>query len=1618
MTTTGNRPAAAQTEALLDAGLAPLAEPPADTATDEVRARRYTHPALPGRPVVRLAADTLAPAEDAAMRHFGFHEPETSDPLALTRPRGLGYPEWALVHDRGNANAALAAVRPMERAAKLAHARPGAAAEAFGEIAATLPHTHLAAFWEQAGRAFLAGGSPSQASIMFGRAREAERVYSIPVDEATRREAVLEFAFAGALSVKALAGYAADLARGYEPGAAYEQFRELALRRTLGGLPPWAEMPAQLRSLARAAGRDPAAEEARTLRELLEMPATASAPAGFWRKCRASLVALAAGDPAVRGLLLELFPTSETAGFHGWWLELLDDCGALADLADPAAGIPGGAAAWLSRMVGHVRSGREATPARLHELVPRIAGRLAADGVPVRVDGTRGRGAGPVELDLLDLCLAHAVPVAAPREGQRLGLDHWLHGEREAERRDLAAVAADARWSPLLVPAVRSYATSRKADALLGLPVLRPLATAYLDGLVDRLAGGGVGAARQTLEALGMSVSPSVLAGLPGRREALAAADYAQVLARTLRGGILDEYGWDALDEAARELLGTGQQRPELSAVSSWPVLTLCTPARAIAVDGSGRVAEHALRLPAGARKPTAVYTGGQFLVCYTVAGQTHMYWSSDPGTVISEPDSSLSYRWQNPWHRALGAAQLTAEGIRWAGGRALSPGERPDGADRYVLSDGATHWRVAGETGLEIDPVTGEEGRASLPAFLEDLPLRPGERLQLHSSTLAPLPEGGEGSPLGHADGLVGSAVLRGPTDTGGEAAYRIVGVDGRTAELSWSFPRGVVLSPWGVVRYPGGGELGILSGTNVVVLHASDGSGPLWDAHAGAYDDYTGQWGTPFVPDPVFWHHLRPRDTAASAVLRSATREQAARLLETARAEIGDDLSRTDTPITAKAVAELLGGDPHPGVLAGAAGTVVATAREVLRRDRFTRQMAVEPVREVRVNSHELGLALGGMVDKGSWPGHDTVGQIGHTHAFLTGAIDPDTAVDQPKAGLDWTELVGRIGGAAWRTLVPGVSESQRTALRGLLDTWSATCFADPEARLARGRVFVESGGAWYTAAVDPAAPDHRRVDLAVDIPAWDITQRYGRKGFVRRYVEIGSGDLPAPVGRTLVDREEPAFRWGTAAQLRALLDGLDAQGPLEWDLEAAGVLAERAGLSAGAAALLLAGWPKGRGWHADIYGAELRALLGLKTAEAQAAQDEMNGISGADLLDLYSAALPGTPEEIAALWRPGGLRELAERLAAAWVGRFGRRTPLPTETVVAAQALLGADGVHRRLELVRSPDEVGVLTEGGRSWLAVDDDGRVVLQHEGAPLDRVLASLGILLPWCYAELPPADPVRLGAPRALELLRERLADPELLVWAGHVRSGGERRSAFEAAFGPAPYRAPGGAELPEPCYDDGLTVLYAGRGEMRLWFRPALLGDDRRSRLLRAMVADHAWGGCLDSVDLLRRPGYGAMADRISAAGPDGDFDADPAACVPALVAETAAAHGIADDAARLYLQLLAVLEPTDRRVRAWNGWTAARHRKAEEQLVDRGLVVRAKRSRAGRSLFLPGGWVTAKSPNLPFETWKLPLYDLRTGNAGQPTGPLSRFLPLRPYPELFTAAAERVARGDGPE
>ncbi|PSK96762.1 hypothetical protein CLV63_11059 [Murinocardiopsis flavida] len=1616
--------------ALLDAGLAPLGSAPGG---EPVRARRYTHPALGDRPVVRLAGDTRSPAEDAVLGFFGFGAPAASAPLALGSPQGLGYPEWALVHDPANAGAALAAVDPLQRAARMARSRPGAAADAFTALAATLPHGHLPAFWEQAGRAFLAAESTGQAAAMFGRAREAEQVHALPVDEATRRDVFLEFAFAGALTVKALSGYAAELAGRYPPERAYTEFWELALRRTLGGLPPWAELPKQLRGLAAAAGHDPGGSADRALGELIELPATAAAAAGFWKGFRPALLRLAKADAGLRRTLLGLFPRSDANGFREWWLGLLDASGALDLVADPAADVPGGAAAWFARLSDYVQVGRWRMPAGLYALVPRVAGRLIADAVPVPID-KGGEHGGAVDADLLDACLAHGVPVVAPRALTRVNLTAWLAAQGGAPQRDLASAVADPAWRARLAAALAEHGEREGIDAFLAFPALAPLVGEHLTALIDGFAAGGWRNARRRIDRLESEIAGPALDAFGAQRDALAGADLAPVLGATLRAGVHDEYGWQALDDAARELVGDQPVRPPVHAAGTWPILTLCTSAKAIAVGPCGRVAEHTLRLPGGAVEPRAAYvpTGpvdargaapGEFLVAFRLANEWSFYWSHDPADIVKDHYAGL--RTMSDLHLSYGSGSPLAgpDGGRIETGHAIRPGDRGGRLlHRFhgLLFDGATVWR--GEFDRhpnEVDPATGAAGRTSLPAFLAAQPAGGAERLMPRYSTLAPLPAEAADSPLGAAGGLAGFAVFgdarpwheRGAGPTG----FRIVGADGAESRVALSGIRSSGgAKPFGHLAYPGGARHVLVHVDKGVELHAADGTGPLWRVGFG---DHLRRGPVRFVPEPMFWHFLRPRDPRASAVLRAVGDERARALLDAAIADLDARADREvpagSLPATEKLVEELLGADAHPAVADGVLDAVEGVAKVARRRTAFLTRGQREREAAPAFDPALLGKGLGDLVQaRGRLKNAEA--ELRRVAAFLGGELAPDAMTGHGDSGLNWAGLTGRIGAAAWLAALPSTGDGVREALTAFLRLWSTTPFADPAADLAFG-VVLRRG----KKAVFEAVDGRRRADVWESFFDRGLFDDRAEEGKLRYFIEVGTSGTPLPPhGDDIVLRRAAAdLRWGTAAQIGAVLDQVAAHGPIPWDPDAVGVLSERTGLGRGAAAQLLAGWPRGHSWAADFLGKDLRGILGVTAAEARIGQSELGQGGLGTRRDVLASVFPDPEAEIAALWRPGGMRTAAERIADAWVEQFGRKEPIAEATLaLAAGAGLGG-GLPAMLAALRAPESSAPLTTEARARLVGDSGSRPIVRYEDEATERlpdIVSTFAALIPWAYAELPVGDPVRAGIPAALRLLRARLADPGLLFKACFFHT--DKRIAD--LFGTEPYRAPGGAEIDGDVRDDGLTVAAAGRYDITLFMRPALLGHDARSTALRAATEQDPYGVRLPArIDLLRSDGFTAIAERVAAAGggTGAGCESDPAVAVPALAAEAAGHLGVSADAARLYLQYLALLEPTDANVKRWNGWTSARLRAAGRELADHGLVVSDKRARAGRSLFLPGGWLDAKAPNKPFEAAKCALYGLVTDTLGRPSGPHERFAVLRPLPEIFAQAwAERDRQG----
>ncbi|MEV5343255.1 hypothetical protein AB0K93_33000, partial [Streptomyces sp. NPDC052676] len=890
--------------ALLDAG---AILPPGTTDredADVLTVRTYTHPALDERTVVRLVPGTLGEAEDLAMDFLGLvRDPETAE-VGQVRRETLGFPAWALVNDPANGHHALALVKDVERLARQAKSRPGTAKEGFetlGErLGRAVPH-FLPTFYEQAARVFLQHENTTYAAAFFGKAREAERVHALAVDEERQRAVFLEFAFAGALTVKALKEHVKALSARLTPAEAWAQFRQLTVERCAAGMPPYASLPQDARALIKAAGLDRVTEECALVADLLASPAAVRAPASFWNTYRATLVTLAERQPSVRARLLEIMPTGlgRSTEDDEFWLTLLAETGADALLTGEAGTADGpdgqdgpdgvDAADWLSRWALYRKHGAAhsmRSPATL-ALVERMAPRLRAEGRPV--DIFSGRWQAGADLDLLDLCVAQGIPLALPAADQNvfLPLDQWLHETRPG-RRDLTAVAADPSCRRLLYAAVGNLSGHRPTPALLdglaGHPVLADVLREWLDDAAAELAGAttlpAAGAALERLRpfrAVAARISPEAVARV-------AAVDVAPLLGRTLRAGIPDELGWPALDEALRRLdAETRTDRDDsLTVQEAWPALILARRHKAIVVGPQGILLEHDLRLPVALdrwQRPSFRYTDGELLVMWWHDGKQYGYWSARPSEVFTLGGERLQ-RWYGGADAGETSIPLPGGG-RATGGRALHAGDTDLPPARPLLGDGTSYWRQ-GRQGrqqvwLEYDPATGTHARASLPAFLRSGIREGATLLQQHCSVL-PLQPGLEHSPFG-TDGTVLGRWVR--SEGEGDEARTTVGTpDGRSVTVPTAHGRmpGV---PLGALRLPGGAEPVAVALHRQIAFFTADGDGDGGVRETGRVTVLSrgGEFaaGTRLVPPVDFWHALRPRDEAASALLRALSDAQA---------------------------------------------------------------------------------------------------------------------------------------------------------------------------------------------------------------------------------------------------------------------------------------------------------------------------------------------------------------------------------------------------------------------------------------------------------------------------------------------------------------------------------------------------------------------------------------------------------------------------------------------------------------------------------------------------------------------------------------------------------------------
>ncbi|WP_031049498.1 hypothetical protein [Streptomyces sp. NRRL F-5650] len=1637
----------AKAEELLRAG----AVLPPGTTTGGDRAvpvftRAYRHPGLDDRVVVRLTpADPYAqePAGDGG-GFLGLLPAGEPVEVGVGQHRAMGFPEWVLVRHPADGHLAMSLVEEMDKIARTVRSRPKRARAAYESaaerLAGSVPH-FLPTFYEEAGRVFLAAGQKAYASQMFVNARKAETAHALPFDEARMDAVFLEFALADAVPTKVLSTYAKGLASRVPAATAFRHLRGLFVRLAAHGVAPSSPGASDLRKLAKAAaGKDALAEETAYLREVLPLPGTLKAPPGWWKAHLAALRELTRREPAVRGTLLGLLPAEWEQDDLGQWLGLLEKTGATGGLCDPAQPAetrsPDGTAGWTRRFLRLCRTdeGRLAPP-ELYPLVDRLADTL-------RAELHAGGGALPPpvsDVDLLDQLLALRIPVGDPEERPGLDLQAWAARD---ERRDLLALAADSRFRAAFRRGCPSYEREgidrRTVTRLAESPGGRPMLAEWVAEVGRRYLTAELGE-------FALRNGPlQTLAWLPG--EVLATAEQevrdalstgmAPNLARALRGGILDELGWPAWEEAVGTPASPEDARSTLVS-EAWPHLIVFRDGRARVIGAEGTVLSHEMRLPPPSERsgPEARYVDGGLLVFWKGISSSSFtgslgYWYA-PETGASPPtevDGDVNSPYPCHANERGGTNGMRATSLplpgggRATGGRVLRRGDTHVPHGRPVIGDGTSYWvwvrdwsDARNSAWFAYDPAAGTVGERDEPDwFTQGLRAAP-EGSTLGTAWLLPAPDLVPGPVSAPVDGVLGWRVLTLP-----DGSQRGEDLSGRTVVV----PPRVGGSPEHALVFPGTDRVVTVMRWSTEVQLRDAGGAVLAhvDGHqtAGPFSA-----GTPLLPPLRYWPLLSPRDPQGSAALRRAGDDTAAALLAAALAEAPGIAAEDRDPVLAP-VRTLLPEVGHEALRQGITGLARFAAEQqrtldaaLARLDTAVRGATPEQPRPA-VGDRLLASALNGagLTERDARWYFDFRHDLFELPQLVARSMKapPAPAEHGPLKHLNAVALPELPAVVALRAASEATVEEHRQALGAFLDELDAQglteldpghwrrvhlalephAFDSPGARPWKGTVLDLGGGAFLV------FPD-----------AWyQFVREYGDHEIKGRHYGAlhhdPSGRFETPAPFTPVSAEpfvpEPARAPGWAAALRA---ELAERGPAPWRPEAADEFARLTGVTPTTARIILAGVPQIDDKRTSVPSATLKAI-GVKAADARVSKEELRSLDSAALRAVVAALLPTEPSR---LWTHG---PDAARAAAVWNERLGRRTPLPEDVL--------HDAVRSIEPVGWAPAEAlrGFVDLAGEPRLTTDltwSFGDYYLETaEKTPRfdSSVLKGSVALAAWLAHRLPSGDPIRATLPGVLTALRERLAHPGLLLaldrrgidWEAFRRAAGEPTETghgFErygavavSTVNPATLAAVRPALLDATGHEAHLTALCTGE-------RP-----NAQETALR-LVHDRAFA------ELLADPGNPLAGER------DADglwWPQDPARSVPDLVGEAAEQYGVGEDAAVLYLMLLALPDPTDRNTARWTGWGGqrggtARLRAARAELAATGLVVEGSRAKAGRSLFLPGGWTRLPTPHLPLERWKLPMYDLREGEAPV----LGVVVPTRPVAVLYREAWQRVQEGDGP-
>ncbi len=1362
-----------QQENLLKSGayIATDTQIPNTQTTDQIDARIYHHTALPNTPIVRLTPTQLALAEDAHMDFFGFSHTLTIPKIALRKPQALGFPQAVILSDPQNAALAIEISKQLKRNIPLTKSKPGLGRKEFDRIAAeiptSLPH-FLSSYYEQVARTFIECGNAPFAAVAFGKARETETVYALDVDDEQVHQAFIEFALVDALATKVMDQHVKNLTKRIGAAQAYERFFDICVRRTLGGSSPSASTAEQLQKLAKSLKLDANTEDDRFINAVWQSPALNKAATNFWTIYSKTFARLSQSNLAMRGYLLNLFPTPtpNDTDFKSTWLKLLDDCHALDALTMPAEELTPEIApqdsttAWFSKLCFHSflhneHSREHGESEAVFKLLRQIAPRIKADGdtIDFQYPGNRVAYYNKVDIDLCDLALELGLHF---KTSTFFNIEGWVERKKTntpaAEYpRPLTFIANDPVHAVTLGASTHRDFNNTKVKTLASShPALNLALRAWFETHFQHQSPALPGF-NKNLHALTNKETLTFAAlNFPDIFNRIKQLNPAAALAGTIQNGLLDEYTWPAFDQAVKHFQKQHKcQLDDIRLTRQFPYLILHRDQHALVINAEGVVVEQDIKLPAKADWVVWIfYAQKQFAVCYRDSKDDYfVYWTSNPTQMITY-DEFLKTTPTTVTIELENGNILTGKNV-------VSPGSYPKATTKSPVSDGENFWLWTQKDEdskpelVEFNPETNQLGRTSMPAFFENF-THPDYELLRNDLYLYPLGSPTIQSPLGSKNGVYG---WRARKKMGKSPRIEIETIDGRRFETT-----DTRLNPTALLAFPAATTPRVFCHTETEkrvtereswVIYTPDGRTSTLNQR------YTFSL-TRYVPIQ-FFHYFTPRDAASSARLRAFTENDAQTLLDAALIspqECTNKIAQSFPEITDPTLIDSLttlfkfsatGQKEFQEFVAKNAPDVPETPKAPKAPKAPTTAKASKDLVLLPIDNTTAFNALGSLFEIEFWfrPEEDGPHHIEKTLTQISDFLFNDgQSVDAQIFHFPWPQILGNESLPFHLALSEHISAEDRAENANILKWMSHLGFLRYNGKMRR----------------ITATPDS--VPSTSFIPATRLNSilsaTYENNRYICYFVErdphneirileyAPSGEFKTPPGIMIAEEfAVPAPRFDDE-QITQMLDLLATNGPVTFDKNRVQNFADQTNLSYTEACII---WP-GAALIYPFSGAqstELRDKMDLKKAQLDMGVQVIYNCSSYKKLDVLRDFIPLPQLDP---WHQNQTSDpYVDQLAKSWSKIFGKSVLLPEDLILDAEASLALRlDAHRFFSVMLAPH--GLLE------------------------DVYFTDSNILVSYLFTNTPVGDPTRQHLPVFFKDSTETFPSPDFQAFITRIQS------------------------------------------------------------------------------------------------------------------------------------------------------------------------------------------------------------------------------------------------------